>query len=304
MTQSFPRRASLSSDTPYNFSKQSYWDSFAGFQWDASPTNTPEVETNLSFPDMMGITSSTSTNSVLSVPMLPGVPLEPMYRQQRSLSFSMGQDPSSFGYGDYDDDIPENNNNRQGYKSSLETMAEEDEIGPDCRGLFSYLDPTLLDGNFNQQQMSFDTLANSPPPPSSSSRMRSQSSGATFGYLSSGSLGNTFSRTSTNQQHRHHYLSSYHPSQQHWHDSQHRRFSLASLWNESNDIKNNHNNHNSNNTSLAMDHTQPISSNAPTTSHLLSSPLYNQERDQQYDISFQQRLSHSVDYSFPEKNSR
>lgn len=33
--------------------------------------------------------------------MLPQVSVEPIYRQQRSLSFSMGQDPALFGYDDY-----------------------------------------------------------------------------------------------------------------------------------------------------------------------------------------------------------
>lgn len=47
--------------------------------------------------------------------MLPGVTLEPIYRQQRSFSFSMGQDSTFFGYGD-------NSNNRL-----APTMEEEEE---------------------------------------------------------------------------------------------------------------------------------------------------------------------------------
>lgn len=39
--------------------------------------------------------------SILSVPMLPNISLEPSYKPQRSFSFSMGQDPTFFGYDDY-----------------------------------------------------------------------------------------------------------------------------------------------------------------------------------------------------------
>lgn len=100
-----PRRASVStplcinasSTTSRRASTCSDWDSFGGFQWDILKETQP------------------SPRDILSVPMLPSVPLEPSYRQHRSLSFSMGQDPSMFGYDDYSD------------KSTLTTMREEDE---------------------------------------------------------------------------------------------------------------------------------------------------------------------------------
>ena len=93
---------------------------------------------------MIDETNNNNDNSVLSVPMLPGVSMEPIYRQHRSLSFSMGQDPTFFGYNDYSDDDENNNNNysvnnstvstttannntNKVYKNSLETMAEEEE---------------------------------------------------------------------------------------------------------------------------------------------------------------------------------
>lgn len=61
-------------------------------------------------------------HDISAVPMVPSVSLEPSYRQQRSLSFSMGQNPAFFGYGD-EDEAP----SRSGYRSSLPVMEEEDE---------------------------------------------------------------------------------------------------------------------------------------------------------------------------------
>lgn len=99
-----PRRASVSTPLCINTSTASRrgstssdWDSFGGLQWDI-------------------LKETVAPRDILSVPMVPNVPLEPSYRQQRSLSFSMGQDPSTFGYDDYSDK-----------STTLATMREEDE---------------------------------------------------------------------------------------------------------------------------------------------------------------------------------
>ncbi|KAI8141215.1 hypothetical protein BJV82DRAFT_619723 [Fennellomyces sp. T-0311] len=105
-----------------------------------------------------------ANNSVLAVPMLPGVSMEPIYRQHRSLSFSMGQDPTFFGYNDYSDDDDADTQTR--YKNSLETMAEEDENG------------LLAD-----DEMDFGPY-----------RMRSKSSGAALSMLSSSQQGYLINR--------------------------------------------------------------------------------------------------------------
>ena len=90
--------------------------------------------------------------------MLPHVSMEPIYRQHRSLSFSMGQDPTFFGYNDYSDD---DETTQQPYKNSLETMAEEE-------------DEVLL----ADDEMDFAPY-----------RMRSKSSGAALSMLSSSQQG-------------------------------------------------------------------------------------------------------------------
>lgn len=92
--------------------------------------------------------------------MLPGVSLEPIYRQHRSLSFSMGQDPTFFGYDDYGDD--DDDDARQ-YKNSLETMTEEDELADDDMDVARF-------------------------------RVRSKSSGAALSMLSSSQQGYLFDR--------------------------------------------------------------------------------------------------------------
>ncbi|RCI05884.1 hypothetical protein CU098_013562 [Rhizopus stolonifer] len=150
------RRSSIVSD--------SNWGSFGGFQWEGpsifdeegKPVNSavqqpppPDVVDN------QGHSLLHNTNyDILSVPMLPGVSMEPIYRQQRSLSFSMGQDPTFFGYDDYEDHPPQPSHyNQSPFRSSLAPMEEEE------------------DGYFDE----FD-LAHI--------RSRSKSSGAAFGLLS------------------------------------------------------------------------------------------------------------------------
>ncbi|KAF7721813.1 hypothetical protein EC973_004106 [Apophysomyces ossiformis] len=106
------------------------WGSFGGLQWNRSSILSEDaVITRPSLsPSESKETFSGSTilhapyDSVLSVPMLPSVPLEPTYRQQRSLSFSMGQDPAFFGYGDMNDGW---------YRNPLATMEEEQEDDTD-----------------------------------------------------------------------------------------------------------------------------------------------------------------------------
>ncbi|KAG1073541.1 hypothetical protein G6F42_025799 [Rhizopus arrhizus] len=133
------------------------WGSFGGFQWegpsifdeDGKPVTVPPTQ-----PAPDDAQASFNTNyDILSVPMLPGVSLEPIYRQQRSLSFSMGQDPTFFGYDDYDEHPPQQQQNQyqSTFKSSLAPMEEEED---------AYYDE-------------FDHI-----------RSRSKSSGAAFGLLS------------------------------------------------------------------------------------------------------------------------
>ncbi|GAN00701.1 PSP1-domain-containing protein [Mucor ambiguus] len=93
----FKRRGSACSE------KQ--WGSFGGFQWegpsifDEDSANAPAPRTPL--PPHTPSEQYFDPNAILSTPMLPHVSIEPIFRQQRSLSFSMGQDPAFFGYDDY-----------------------------------------------------------------------------------------------------------------------------------------------------------------------------------------------------------
>ncbi|KAI8387442.1 PSP1 C-terminal conserved region-domain-containing protein [Blakeslea trispora] len=140
------------------------WGSFGGFQWegpsifdeDGKPVNLPNTQP-IPPPDVVdnqGNSLLHNTNyDVLSVPMLPGVSLEPIYRQHRSLSFSMGQDPTFFGYDDYEDQPPQPSHYQSPFRSSLAPMEEEED---------SYFDDLDL----------------------AHIRSRSKSSGAAFGLLS------------------------------------------------------------------------------------------------------------------------
>ncbi|CAO3643259.1 unnamed protein product [Cunninghamella blakesleeana] len=176
----------------------SQWGSFGGFQWEgpgifendirrssiSNPTHVlpppPEVlveDSSFNNNNSQRRSSLAYDNSILSVPMLPGVSVEPIYRQQRSLSFSVGQDPTIFGYDDYEESsasttaatagVNNSNNNMNtstatyGYKSSLATTMEEEEDDND-----------ILQDNIDQQLMAARW------------RSRSQSSGAAFGLLS------------------------------------------------------------------------------------------------------------------------
>ncbi|KAI9309154.1 PSP1 C-terminal conserved region-domain-containing protein [Cunninghamella echinulata] len=180
----------------------SQWGSFGGFQWEgpgifdnemrkssiSNPTHVlpppPEVLVedapyNTQRRSSFAYDNSGNNNSILSVPMLPGVSVEPIYRQQRSLSFSVGQDPTLFGYNDYDEDPSItatttaataatagmngssniNSATSYGYKTSLATMEEEE-------------DDDILQDTIDQQLSAARW------------RSRSQSSGAAFGLLS------------------------------------------------------------------------------------------------------------------------
>ncbi|ORZ23510.1 PSP1 C-terminal conserved region-domain-containing protein [Absidia repens] len=120
-------------------------------------------------------------NNILSVPMLPSVSMEPVYRQQRSLSFSVGQDPTLFGYDDYGDTSGSgvSNENNQGaislgYKNLLATMEEEDQDDNDDDE-----DDDEADNDTLQDMNDVDTAGIA-----AQWRARSQSSGAAFGLLS------------------------------------------------------------------------------------------------------------------------
>ncbi|CAO3591645.1 unnamed protein product [Absidia cylindrospora] len=329
MTGLPPRHTSRSSDSPQEFTNQTaHWDSFVGFHWGVSPTG-PEEDSSKNFgtstttpainPSEMALNTTTSStfNSVLSVPMLPGVPTEPMHRQHRSLSFSTGQDPSFFGYDDYDDPTDGNlngpNGNRHGYKSSLETMAEEDdEQGVDLWNWSTGLESSNTNQP-RQRQMSFDTGSNG-----YSRRVRSQSSGAAFGFSSAGASGNDKSGLENHRQ----FLASHnlqqqpqplppsasflHLSSEQWQNApenaRRRRSSIASLWNQDSDLFSS-----GGTTSTSETHYVPPSPNTPTTPYPLTSPLYAKDTTsptEQHDSSFQRRLSQQLDYSFPEKNNQ
>ncbi|KAI8987243.1 PSP1 C-terminal conserved region-domain-containing protein [Mycotypha africana] len=156
----------------------SNWGSFGGFQWDGSSILQQSQQEDISVPPTQPISDTNNAptyqyNDILSVPMLPNVSLEPIYRQHRSLSFSMGQDPTFFGYDDYYDEtqsqqnqqppqqpqqppISTNRYSTNTFKSSLATTMEEEENDPtDFEFDLSYI------------------------------RSRSKSSGAAFGLLSS-----------------------------------------------------------------------------------------------------------------------
>ncbi|KAL0135587.1 PSP1 C-terminal conserved region-domain-containing protein [Mucor lusitanicus] len=151
------RRSSIVSEGNNNNSSSNNWGSFGGFQWegpsifdeDGKPITVPPTQPA---PDDAQAVFNANYD-ILSVPMLPGVSLEPIYRQQRSLSFSMGQDPTFFGYDDYDEHpAPQQQNQYQStFRSSLAPMEEEED---------AYYDE-------------FDHI-----------RSRSKSSGAAFGLLS------------------------------------------------------------------------------------------------------------------------
>lgn len=96
----FKRRGSACSE------KQ--WDSFGGFQWEGpsmfdQDSNSHHATSTPLLPPPPHTPSEQyfDPHAILSTPMLPNVSVEPIYRQQRSYSFSMGQDPALFGYDDY-----------------------------------------------------------------------------------------------------------------------------------------------------------------------------------------------------------
>ncbi|KAI8069890.1 PSP1 C-terminal conserved region-domain-containing protein [Gongronella butleri] len=188
------------------------WGSFGGLQWEGPgifehqqqqqqqqhPSNAfiDDVPPYATAPSLQQHRPSFTyeNNSILSVPMLPSVSLEPIYRQQRSLSFSVGQDPYA-----YDDEDPhahaynqqhqqhqhqhqpqhpyayptqpqqppltlaqQQQQQQQFYKSSLATMKEELQEEDDM------LHDLLLDDELSAARW----------------RSRSQSSGAAFSLLS------------------------------------------------------------------------------------------------------------------------
>lgn len=151
------RRSSLSSS-------EKQWGSFGGFQWngpsifDEEINSTPKTPLPPNTPDLLY-----DPTAILSVPMLPNVSLEPSYRPQRSFSFSMGQDPTFFGYDDY-------GNSDMYARSALAPTLEEEEEQHDH---FSSFDDAYL-------------------------RARSQSSSAAFGIQPTSSFWSNDSIRPTN----------------------------------------------------------------------------------------------------------
>ncbi|CEP09746.1 hypothetical protein [Parasitella parasitica] len=137
----FRRRGSTSSERQ--------WGSFGGLQWegpsifdeDTMPATNPPLFT--STPDQYH-----DSTTALTTPMLPNVPVKPVFREQRSFSFSMGQDSTLFGYDNYN-----------------------------SRNTNSFLSPTLEEEEENDQLPSFDDVY---------LRSRSQSSNTTFGTYPAG----------------------------------------------------------------------------------------------------------------------
>ncbi|KAH8549558.1 PSP1 C-terminal conserved region-domain-containing protein [Umbelopsis sp. PMI_123] len=101
LSSSFTRRASNAGQ----------WVSMGGFQWEG--------------PSIFDDYNDERSRSIKAVPMVPDVSTEPIYREQRSFSFSVGQDPSFFGYDDYDE--IESTLSSVAYQNQLATMEEEDE---------------------------------------------------------------------------------------------------------------------------------------------------------------------------------
>ncbi|KAG2237995.1 PSP1 C-terminal conserved region-domain-containing protein [Thamnidium elegans] len=141
------RRSSIVSESNAN------WGSFGGFQWEG-PSIFDEDGKPVSIAPTQPAPDAVDAfdNSIRSVPMLPGVSLEPIYRQQRSLSFSMGQEPTFFGYDDYEDQV-QPQYKQPTFNSSLAPMVEEED------GFIDEFDLAHI-------------------------RSRSKSSGAAFGLLS------------------------------------------------------------------------------------------------------------------------
>ncbi|KAG2189397.1 hypothetical protein INT44_004539 [Umbelopsis vinacea] len=125
----------LSSSFTRRGSNAGQWVSMGGFQWEG--------------PSIFDENNEERSRSIKAVPMVPDVSNEPIYREQRSFSFSVGQDPSFFGYDDYDE--IESTLSSVAYQNQLATMEEEDET-------------------------EFDTMLKD--------RLRSQSTSATLGLLS------------------------------------------------------------------------------------------------------------------------
>ncbi|KAI8064434.1 PSP1 C-terminal conserved region-domain-containing protein [Gongronella butleri] len=169
----------------------SLWDSFAGFHWDeasrggnsavvgdplyAHPTEPHyTTTTTTTLPSNANGTTSTSSNSnsssVLAVPMLPSVPPEPLYRQHRSMSFSVGND---LFYMDDDSSF-----RATPATSSLATMREETE---DDNDVFYHHQPMYQPLHQQQQlqgqQSSYPLYDPTAAPPF---RFRSHSSSVSF----------------------------------------------------------------------------------------------------------------------------
>ncbi|KAI8341077.1 hypothetical protein BC941DRAFT_200424 [Chlamydoabsidia padenii] len=154
------------------------WGYFGGFQWETTGLfNNETRKSSFSHPTAVTMDGPTlhqrpSYDNILSVPMLPGVSMEPIYRQQRSLSFSVGQDPTFFGHNDN----VSNDLEPYGYKNSLAIMEEEEH-------------EDMIQDMINQESNSARW------------RARSQSSGAVFGLMAISQQNNLLSRRRGSEQH-------------------------------------------------------------------------------------------------------
>jgi hypothetical protein len=122
------RRSSIASDAN--------WSSFGQFQW-ARPSmwseNTPSESSSThvrkhSLPFDNGYGRG-FVDDVRSIPMVPDVSQDPIYREKRSSSFSIGQSQSGFGFDEIGEDqmkVPVSRYSNV-FQSSLPPMSEEEE---------------------------------------------------------------------------------------------------------------------------------------------------------------------------------
>lgn len=167
-----PNRFQSPSMTPPNVFRRSSvqadpnWGSFSSFQWSRSsmwsdnPASEPSINTHVrkhSLPLDNGFGRGFGGEDLRSSPMVPDGSQDPIYREKRSSSFSVGQSKPGFAFDENGEDQMKMSTSRfpNAFQSSLAPMCEEEE-----------------DDDFNAARF----------------RARSKSSGAAFGLLSSSEL--------------------------------------------------------------------------------------------------------------------
>ncbi|KAG2172493.1 hypothetical protein INT44_006666, partial [Umbelopsis vinacea] len=167
-----PNRFQSPSMTPPNAFRRSSvatdpnWGSFSPFQWSRSSmwsdnqASEPSANTHVrkhSLPLDNGFGRGFGGEDLRSSPMIPDVSQDPIYREKRSSSFSVGQSKPGLAFEENSDDQMKLATSRfpNAFQSSLAPMSEEEE-----------------DDDFNAARF----------------RARSKSSGAAFGLLSSSEL--------------------------------------------------------------------------------------------------------------------